>query len=154
MDADELFNHAIAALPEAVGDLLREERDPFDYVFANFDGSSELGMALIASDLASGLGVDPQGARSEVERMIYAAGQRGEELVVSLMVTKDVLGRILAASNVDHSTRIAVRIWLEDPVEHGHYRVVAIAGQDVRAAAVDGGMSEELDAVPSSSMLN
>ncbi|MCL2779302.1 MAG: hypothetical protein FWD73_15005 [Polyangiaceae bacterium] len=157
MDADELFDHAIAALPEAVGDLLREERDPFDYVFANFDGSSELGMALIASDLACELGVDPHGARSEVERMIFAAGQRGEELVVSLMVTKEVLGRILLASNVDDSTRLAVRVWLDDPAARGHYRVVAIAGEDVRAASVNG--MSELDgapssSVPSSSMLN
>lgn len=154
MDADELFDHAINALPEAVGDLVRADRNPLDYVFANFDGASEIGMALIASDLACELGVEAPRARTEVERMIASAGQRGEELVVSLMVTKDVLGRILAASNVDVSTRVAVRIWLDGPVADGHFRVVAIAGAEVRAAAVDGTPELHVSPPTPSSMLN
>ena len=154
MDADDLFEHAVAALPEAVGDLLRDARDPVDYVFASFDGASELGMALIASDLASAMGVDASLAKGEVERMIASASQRGEELVVSLMVTKDVLGKILAASHIDVSTRVAVRVWLDGPQTEGRFRIVAIAGEQVRAAAIDD-MDELPDAeAPSSSMLN
>jgi hypothetical protein len=69
------------------------------------------------------------------------------------MVTKDVLSRILSASNVDASTRIAVALWLEAPLTMGHFRVVAIAGEHVRAATVDG-VSDMDDAPVSSSMLN
>jgi hypothetical protein len=153
MEADELFDHALTSLPEAVGDLLRDGRDTRDFVFASFDGASELGMALIASDLAGDLGIEGNAARSEVAAMISAANRNGEELVVSLMVTKDVLSRILSASNVDASTRIAVALWLEAPLMMGHFRVVAIAGEHVRAATVDG-VSDMEEAPVSSSMLN
>jgi hypothetical protein len=129
MEADELFDHALTSLPEAVGDLLRDNRDPCEFVFASFDGASELGMALIASDLAGDIGLDVTRARCEVEQMIKAAGERGEELVVSLMVTR------------------------EAPLVIGHFRVVAISGEQVRAATVDG-VSELEDAPVSSSMLN
>jgi hypothetical protein len=153
MEADELFDHALTSLPEAVGDLLRDGRDTREFIFASFDGASELGMALIASDLAGDLGVEGAAARAEVERMILAANHKGEELVVSLMVTKEVLTRILSASNVDASTRVAVALWLEAPLMMGHFRVVAIAGEQVRAATVDG--VTDLDEAPvSSSMLN
>lgn len=153
MEPEELFDHALASLPEAVGDLLRDKRDPREFVFASFDGASELGMALIAADVADEIGVDGRTARSEVRQMIRAANDRGEELVVSLMVTRDVLGRILTASNVDACTRIAVALWLEAPVTAGHFRVVAIAGEHVRAATVDG-VSEQDEAPTSRSMLN
>lgn len=155
MHADQLFDHALTILPEAVSDLLREGRSPAEYVFASFDGASELGIALIASDLANELGVAGTNARSEVMRMIAAANHRGEELVVSLMVTKDVLLRILAASNVDATTRVAVQLWLDGPLAQHHFRVVAIANEHVRAAAVDGAseLTEE-EAPVSSSMLN
>lgn len=153
MEADELFDHALTSLPEAVGDLLRDGRDTRDFVFASFDGASELGMALIASDLAGDLGIEGNAARSEVAAMISAANRNGEELVVSLMVTKDVLSRILSVSNVDASTRIAVALWLEAPLLMGHFRVVAIAGEHVRAATVDG-VSDTDEAPVSSSMLN
>lgn len=153
MEADELFDHALTSLPEAVGDLLRDGRDAREFIFASFDGASELGIALIASDIAGELGVEGAQARAEVERMILAANSNGEELVVSLMVTKEVLTRILSASNVDTHTRIAVAMWLEAPLSTGHFRVVAIAGERVRAATVDG--VSELDEAPvSSSMLN
>jgi hypothetical protein len=153
MEADELFDHALTSLPEAVGDLLRDNRDPYEFVFASFDGASELGMALIASDLAGDIGLDVSTARCEVEQMIKSASDRGEELVVSLMVTRDVLARILKASNVDATTRIAVAMWLEAPLVLGHFRVVAISGEQVRAATVDG-VAELGDAPVSSSMLN
>ena len=153
MEADELFNHALTSLPEAVGDLLRDGRDTRDFIFASFDGASELGMALIASDLAGDLGIEGEAAKSEVAQMIRAANHRGEELVVSLMVTKAVLARVLTASNVDASTRVAVALWLEREVTVGHFRVVAIAGDQVRAATVDG-VSELDDAPVSSSLLN
>ncbi|MDB4939174.1 MAG: hypothetical protein JWP87_6146 [Labilithrix sp.] len=153
MQADELFDHALTSLPEAVGDLLRDGRDTREFIFASFDGASELGMALIASDLAGDLGIEGAAVRAEVERMILAANHKGEELVVSLMVTKEVLTRILSASNVDANTRVAVALWLETPLTMGHFRVVAIAGEQVRAATVDG--VSELDEAPvSSSMLN
>ncbi len=155
MTADELFRHALTSLPEAVGDLLRDGRDPNDVIFTSFDGASELGRAVISTELAMGAGVDGSEAHSEVVRMLLAAGHRGEELVVSLMVTKDVLARILGASHIDDATRVAVRLWLEDSLRGGCYRVVAIAGGEVRAAIVDGGgADEEEEAVPSSSMLN
>lgn len=153
MNVDELFQHAMATLPEAAGDLMRNGRDPTEFVFASFDGASELGMALIASDIATELGVEALQARSEVERMILAANHRGEELVVSLMVSKDVLTRILAVSNIDAPTRVAVGFWLDRPVVGGQYRVVAIAGEQVRAAAVDSA-SEAEETPVSSSMLN
>lgn len=153
MNADELFEHALSALPEAMSDLLRAEPSPGEYVFANFDGSSELGMALIASDLVSELGVDVLRARDEAQRMIDSANHRGEELVVSLMVTKDVLARILSASHVDSSTRLAVRVWLDGPLGVGRFRVVAIAGEQVRAAAVEGVLDDVTATMPRS-MLN
>lgn len=153
MEANELFDHALTSLPEAVGDLLRDGRDTREFIFASFDGASELGIALIASDIAGELGVEGAAARAEVERMIVAANRNGEELVVSLMVTKAVLTRILSASNVDTSTRLAVAMWLEAPLVTGHFRVVAIAGERVRAATVDG-VSDLDDAPVSSSMLN
>ena len=153
MEADELFNHALTSLPEAVGDMMREGRDTRDFIFASFDGASELGMALIASDLAGDLGIEGEAAKYEVAQMIRAANHRGEELVVSMMVTKDILTRILTASNVDAETRVAVALWLERQVTVGHFRVVAIAGDQVRAATVDG-VTELDDAPVSSSMLN
>jgi hypothetical protein len=153
MEADELFDHALTSLPEAVGDLLRDHRDPGEFVFASFDGASELGMALIASDLTGDVGLDGAIARSEVEHLIQSANARGEVLVVSLMVTRDVLARILTASNIDATTRIAVALWLEAPLSMGHFRVVAVAGDRVRAATVDG-LSEMDDAPVSSSLLN
>ncbi len=153
MEADELFNHALTSLPEAVGDLLRAGRDTREFIFASFDGASELGMALIASDLSDDLGLQGDAAKSEVAHMIRAANHRGEELVVSLMVTKDILTRILTASDVDAETRIAVALWLERSVTVGHFRVVAIAGEEVRAATVDG-VSDLDDSPVSSSLLN
>jgi hypothetical protein len=153
MEADELFDHALTSLPEAVGDLMRQGRDTREFVFASFDGASELGMALIASDLGGDMGIEGSVARAEVERMVSAANLRGEELVVSLMVTREVLSRMLSASHVDASTRIAVALWLEAPVSLGHFRVVAIAGEQVRAATVDG-VTDLDDAPVSSSLLN
>jgi len=153
MEADELFNHALTSLPEAVGDLMRDGRDTRDFIFASFDGASELGMALIASELAGDLGIEGEAAKFEVAQMIRTASHRGEELVVSLMVTKHILARVLTASNVDAATRVAVAVWLEHEVTVGHFRVVAIAGDQVRAATVDG-VSELDDAPVSSSMLN
>lgn len=154
MDVDELFHHALATLPEALSDLLRAGRDPGELVFASFDGSSELGIALIASDIATGMGVEAPDARGEVERMLFAANQRGEELVVSLMVTKDVLARILAVSNVDTPTRMAVRLWLDGPLPDGHFRVVAVGKADVRAAVVDALSDVDEPAPVSRSQLN
>jgi 2-phosphoglycerate kinase len=153
MEADELFNHALTSLPEAVGDLLREGRDTRNFIFASFDGASQLGMALIASDLAEDLGIEGDAAKSEAAQLIRSANHRGEELVVSLMVTKEILTRILTASNVDAETRVAVALWLERQVTVGHFRVVAIAGDQVRAATVDG-VSDLDDAPVSSSLLN
>ncbi len=153
MKVDELFDHALTSLPEAVGDLMRDGRNARELIFASFDGASELGIALIASDLVGERGVEGAAARAEVERMIVAANQKGEELVVSLMVTKEVLTRILSAANVAAHTRIALAMWLEGPVALGHFRVVAIAGDRVRAATVDG-VSELEEAPVSSSMLN
>lgn len=153
MEADELFDHALTSLPEAVGDLLRDHRDPGQFVFASFDGASELGMALIASDLAGHLDAEGTTARTQVEKMILAANQRGEELVVSLMVTREVLTRILTASNIDAATRVTVALWLETPVNVGHFRVVAIAGEQVRAATVDA-VTDADEAPVSSSLLN
>jgi hypothetical protein len=153
MEADELFDHALTSLPEAVGDLLRDGRDPGQFVFASFDGASQLGMALIASDLAGEMGGNSAASRAEVLRLILDAEQKGEELIVSFMITKDILTRLLNASNVDQATRMAVGLWLETPLHMGHFRVVAIAGEQVRAATVDG--VSELDEAPvSSSMLN
>ena len=108
MQADELFQHALTSLPEAVGDLLRGGRDPGEFVFASFDGASELGKALIASDMTGDDRDDvapPSGnrARREVERMVHEASARGEELIVSLMVTRDALARMLTVSSVDAS---------------------------------------------------
>jgi hypothetical protein len=154
MEADELFNHALTSLPEAVGDLLREGRDTRSFIFASFDGASALGMALIASDLAGDLGLEGDAAKAEVAQMIRSANHRGEELVVSLMVTKEVLTRILTASNVDAATRIGVALWLEREVTVGHFRVVAISGDQVRAATVDGVSDLDDDSPVSSSLLN
>ena len=153
MEADELFDHALTSLPEAVGDLLRDGLDPGQFVFASFDGASQLGIALIASDLAGDLGGNNAASRGEVLRMIIEAERNGEELVVSFMITKDILTRLLNASSVDETTRMAVGLWLEAPLLMGHFRVVAIAGEHVRAATVDG-MSELDEAPVSSSMLN
>lgn len=153
MQADELFDHALTSLPEAVGDLMRDGRDARELVFTSFDGASALGMALIALDLAGDLGVEGEVARSEVERLIREANRKGEELVVSLMVTREVLARILTASNIDAATRVSVALWLETPLTVGHYRVVAIAGDQVRAATVDT-VSDTDDAPVSSSLLN
>lgn len=156
MQADELFQHALTSLPEAVGDLLREGRDPVEFVFASFDGASELGKALIASDMGGEHDMAPPSvntARREVERLVHEASSRGEELVVSLMVTRDALAKMLTVSSIDPSTRLAVGVWLESPLNAGHFRVVAIAGEHVRAATVDA-VSEMDDAPVSSSMLN
>jgi hypothetical protein len=156
MEADELFDHALTSLPEAVGDLLRDGRDPGQFVFASFDGASQLGMALIASDLSGDLGGDSAASRAEVLRMVLEAERKGEELIVSFMITKDILTRLLSASSVDHATRVAVGLWLETPLNMGHFRVVAIAGDHVRAATVDA--VSDVDDVPisssPSSMLN
>ncbi len=152
MEATELLQHALTSLPEAVGDLLRAGRDTREYVFASFDGASELGMALIASDPASDLASGP-GARSEVERLVRAASARGEELIVSLMVTKQLLTRMLSTSEIDPVSRVELALWLESPITSGHFRVVAVARDQVRAAMVDG-VTEMDDAPVSSSMLN
>jgi hypothetical protein len=89
--------------------------------------------------------------------MLLAAKQRNEELVISVMVTHDVLLRILNASDVDGPTRVAVRLWLDGPLAPGHYRVVSIAGNDVRAATVDGVTEDTAEAeetAPVSQLLN
>lgn len=153
MNVEELMNHALITLPEAVGDLVRAGQDPNQFVFASLDGSSELGMALIASDIESQHGIGRLVARHEVTRMLEAATFRGEEIVISLMVTKDVLTRIIAASDVDPRTRVAVHSWLDGPVGDTRYRVVAITGRDMRAAIVDGGVERSRPAIPNS-MLN
>ena len=152
MNADTLFDHALTSLPEAVGDLLRDGRDPQEFVFAAFDGSSELGKALIASDLTDE-GAVGSDARAEVERLVLEASSRGEELVVSMMVTREVLARILATSKVTGPTGVAVRLWLDSPLHAGQFRVVAIAGEQVRAATVDATADQD-EAPQSSSLLN
>jgi hypothetical protein len=154
MNLDDLFKHALTILPDAATDLQRAGRDPSDYVFASFDGGSELGIAFIASDLAGELDSDPMCARAEVERMIASAKGRGEELVVSVMVGKDVLGLLLAVSRVDRPTRAAMRLWLDGPLPNDHFRVVAIAGDQVRAAAVEESPQEPERAPLPMSMLN
>lgn len=154
MNVDELFNHALVTLPEAVTDVLRDGRDPSKLVFASFEGASDLGISLIAADFATDRGAQVPEARSEVERMLLAAGHRGEELVVSLMVTKDVLSRILSVSQIDPPTRIALRLWLDVPLPDGHIRVLAVGRADVRAGVVDS-MGDEAEVPPvSRSMLN
>lgn len=158
MNADDLFRHALTSLPEAVGDMLRDGRKSDEVVFASFDGASELGMAVITSELAQDIGVDGDVAHREVVRMLLSAKQHNEELVISVMVTKDVLMRIVNASDVDGPTRVAMRLWLDGPLTVGHYRVVSISGNDVRAATVDGVSDELMDteeeAAPASTMLN
>lgn len=156
MTLDELYHHALTILPDAASDLQRAGRDPSDYVFASFDGGSELGIAFIASDLLGSQHSDPMCARAEVERMIASARGRGEELVVSVMIGKDVLGILLAASRVDRPTRAAMRLWLEGAVPRGQYRVVAINGDQVRARNVEQSeIDHELEEEPiSMSMLN
>lgn len=158
MEADELFQHALTSLPEAAGDLLRDGRDPGEFVFATFDGSSDLGKALLAADVAEPDDDDAappsvRKARVHVEQMVREARSKGEELVVSLMLTPDALTRMLTVSNVTPSTRLAVGAWLANPLAAGHFRVMAIAGEQVRAATVDG-VSDLDDAPVSSSMLN
>jgi len=133
MEADELFDHALSSLPEAVGDAMREGRDTSDLVFVSFDGASELGKALVDTELKT--------------------THPGQQVVVSMMVPPDVLVRVLSASSVDAATRVAVALWLETPVAVGHFRVVAIAADQIRAATVDG-ISELDDAPESSSLLN
>lgn len=137
MDVEALFRHALSCLSEVVGDLLRAKRDPAELVFASFDGASALGVALIASDVATEKRVDLQRARGEVERMIEDASERGEELMVSLTVTKEILTRILGVANLDAASRQTLRAWLSAPLEEGHFRVVAIADNALRAASVD-----------------
>ena len=159
MDVDELFRHAMSCLPEAVGDLLRAKRDPAEFVFASFDGASTLGTALIASDVATEKNIEAVAARGEVEKMISSATGRGEELMVSLMVTREILTRILAVANLDAGSRVTVLGWLASPLPPGHFRVVAIAENRLRAASVDGlgdspEFSDEDDAPISSSLLN
>ncbi len=158
MEADKLFQHALTSLPEAAGDLLRDGRDPGEFVFATFDGASDLGKALLAADVAEADNEDApppsvRKARVQVERMVLEARSKGEELVVSLMLTPDALTRMLTVSNITPSTRLAVGVWLANPLTAGHFRVVAIAGEQVRAATVDG-VSELEDAPASSPMLN
>ncbi len=152
MDADDLLTHALTSLPEAVGDLLRAGRDPREFIFASFDGASRLGIALIASDPERHGRAIPQ-AQHDAERLVRDATRRGEELVVSLMVTKDVLYRLLHTSDVEAQARVQLAVWLEMPTRSGHFRVVAISGEHVRAATVDG-VADADDAPVSSSLLN
>ncbi len=154
MELDELYRHALTILPDAAGDLVKAGRDPTEFVFTSFDGASELGVAFFATDFAAELGVDPMCARREVERMIASARDRGEELVVSLMVAKDVLALLLAASRVESSTRAALRLWLDGPLQYNHFRVVAIVGDQVHAAAVSCEEPREEPPPVSASMLN
>jgi len=87
--------------------------------------------------------------------MIASAKERGEELVVSVMIGKDVLGLLLAVSRVDRATRAAMRLWLDGPLAHDHVRVVAIVGDQIRAASVEAEPTRELERAPvSASMLN
>jgi hypothetical protein len=155
MNVDELFNHALVTLPEAVTDVLRDGRDPSQLVFASFEGASDLGVSLIAADFATDHGASVPEARAEVERLLLAAGYRGEELVVSLMVTKDVLARILSVSQIDAPTRIALRLWMDVPLPNGHIRVLAVGRSDMRAGVVDSASDDAEESPPvSRSMLN
>jgi hypothetical protein len=155
MEADELFDHALTSLPEAVGDLLRDGKDPREFVFASFDGASQLGMAFIASDLAVGDGSDDATSRAAAQRLLAEAEEQGEELIVSFMLPRDSLTRLLDASHVDAATRLAVGLWLDAPLHAGHFRVVALAGDHVRAATVDATSGYDGDDAPvSSSLLN
>ncbi len=157
MDADELFDHALSSLPAAVGDLLRDGKDPRELVFASFDGASQLGMAFIATDLALEEGSDTETSRAAVQRMLAEAEAQGDEVIVSFMLPRDGVTRLLEASNVDSATRLAVSLWLDAPLPAGHFRVLALIGEQVRAATVDASFSgvTELEGAPiSSSLLN
>jgi hypothetical protein len=168
MEVDELFVQALRGLSEAAGDLLRAGRDSREYVFASFDGASHLGMALIACDVANDLGGEVrvnQGSRvgsaepairapgAEAADMIRAARATNRELIVSLMMTKASFSRVLRASRVEMSTRGAVALWLERPIMVGHFRVIAILGEHVRASTIDA-VSEIEDAPVSSSLIH
>ena len=71
----------------------------------------------------------------------------------AVVVAESRLGRLLDAADVNADTRLAVDLWLESPLFMGHFRVVAIAGERVRAATVDSA-SDADEAPVSSSMLN
>lgn len=157
MDADELFEHALASLPEAVADLLRDGKDPRELVFASFDGASQLGMAFIATDLALEEGSDTATSRAAVQRMLAEAEAQGEEVIVSFMLPRDGVTRLLDASNVESATRLAVGLWLDAPLEEGHFRVLVLIDDQVRAATVDATFSgaPAIEGAPiSSSLLN
>lgn len=156
MDADELFDHALSSPPEAVGDLLRDGKDPREFVFASFDGASQLGRAFIATDLAVERGEDSEASRAEVQRMLVEAEQQGEghRLLHVAVRQRDEAPRGWTAPR---ATRLAVGLWLDAPLHQGHFRVVALAGEQVRAATVDASVSgaAKTDQEPiSSSMLN
>ena len=116
-----------------------------------------LGMAFIATDLALEDGSDTETSRAAVQRMLAEAEAQGDEVIVSFMLPRDGVTRLLEASNVDSATRLAVSLWLDAPLPAGHFRVLALIGEQVRAATVDASFSgvTELEGAPiSSSLLN
>jgi hypothetical protein len=133
MDPTELLALALARLADAVGDLLRDGRDPSTYVLTAAPTDSPIGEVLL----------EGEGARTED--------------AVCIMLPVDTLARILEAHAFDEAAERRMADWLAIVPGKGRYRVVAIGRAGIAAITVetdDEGSDEEDGDAPASLLLH
>ena len=113
MDRQELLSLAFEMLADAVGDLLREEEDPRDYVFTAAHADSPLG-----------------------ELLLHRHATAGED-AVCVMLPIETLSRILESYSFDAATGARLAAWLASAPPSEQYRVVAIGSDGLAAITVD-----------------
>ena len=113
MDRHELLSLAFDMLADAVGDLLREDEDPRQWVFTAAHADSPLGEMLLQRHATSG------------------------EDAVCVMLPIDALSRMLEAHSFDADTAERLASWLSDLPAPEHYRVVAIGRDGIAAVTLD-----------------
>jgi hypothetical protein len=113
MNRYELLSLAYEMLPDAVGDLLREDEDPRAWVFTAAHADSPLG-----------------------EMLLQRHATEGED-AVCVMLPIDVLSRLLEVHSFDAPTAERLAQWLADLPAPEHYRVVAIGRDGIAAVTID-----------------
>jgi hypothetical protein len=113
MNRYELLTLAYEMLPDAVGDLLREDEDPRTWVFTAAHADSPLG-----------------------EMLLQRHATNGED-AVCVMLPIDVLSRLLEVHAFDAPTAERLAQWLSDLPAPEHYRVVAIGRDGIAAVTLD-----------------
>ena len=122
MDRHTLLSLAFEMLPDAVADLLREDKDPGEWVFTAAHADSPVGELLLQRHAAA------------------------DEDAVCVMLPVDTLSRILEAYTFEPEVASRLASWLASTPAPLLYRVVAIGRDGLAGVTVDTSTEPEEEA--------